>query len=359
MSRSPSRKPRPFAAPGRSRRSWRLTVALVVALFGGALAASLLLESRPPDPFEDMVWVEGGSFAMGRDPAQCDSSLCCLPGQKDALPVHQVELDGFWMDRTPVTNARFEAFVKATGYVTVAEKWMARPAPDGQLAALPPGSFVMRPPEGEADPREHMRWWQFVEGADWRHPEGPDSDIKDRGSHPVVQVCWDDAAAYCRWAGKRLPTEAEFEYAARGGLGHKRYVWGDDLTPGGRWHANIWQGKFPRENTLDDGHRTTSPVASFPPNGYGLHDMSGNVWQWCADWYQPDYYEKSPPKNPPGPPDSFDPAEPGVAKRVQRGGSFLCSDLYCQGYQPGSRGKGEAVSAAYHIGFRCARDAKK
>jgi formylglycine-generating enzyme required for sulfatase activity len=343
-----------------SRRRWWLTLAFVGILFAGALALSWALIPAEPDPYEGMVLVPGGTFWMGRDPEQCDSPLCAVPGQRDTLPIHEVEISGFWMDRTPVTNAQFERFVQATGYVTVAEKWMTRPDPfTGELRSLPPGSFVFTPPEKVADLKDHFQWWRYVPGACWRQPEGPDSSIAERRDHPVVQVCWEDAAAYCKWAGKRLPTEAEFEYAARGGLDRKRYDWGDDLTPGGRWLANIWQGKFPTHNSEEDGFRATSPAGSFPANGYGLHDMSGNVWQWCSDWYRPDYYEKSPRKNPQGPAESFDPGEPGVPKRVQRGGSFLCSDEYCQGYQPGSRHKNEPVSAANHIGFRCARDARK
>jgi formylglycine-generating enzyme required for sulfatase activity len=318
-------------------------------LAGGAFAFFDLTSGTPPDAPEGMVWVPGGSFWMGRDPQVCDSPLCCTAGLKDALPVHKVEVDGFWMDRTPVTNAQFEHFVRATGYKTVAEKPMGK---------LPPGSFVFRPPTEVPDLTDHSLWWQFVTGADWRHPDGPGGDIQDRMDHPVVQVCWDDAVAYAQWAGKRLPTEAEWEYAARGGLDRKRYVWGDKLLPGGKWQANIWQGKFPVKNTAADGFRTTSPVGSFPANGYGLYDTSGNVWQWCADWYQPDYYHYSPRRNPKGPGSSHDPAEPGVPKRVQRGGSFLCSDEYCQGYQPGSRGKGQPNSAASHIGFRCVRSGR-
>jgi formylglycine-generating enzyme required for sulfatase activity len=358
MSRTPSRQTQTKPAPHGKQR--RLLGAVLGLLAAGGLALGFALapgddtektsgeKGRPPTATApdtgDMVWIKGGTFWMGRDPALCDSSLCCLRGVKDALPIHQVEVDGFWMDRAPVTNVQFERFVLATGYRTLAEQ---------ALEGLPPGSFVFTPPASVANLTNHLQWWEYVPGADWRHPEGPDSGIARRGNHPVVHVCWYDAVAYARWANKRLPTEAEWEFAARGGLDRKRYVWGDRLTPGGRWMANIWQGKFPVENTLADGFRGTAPVQSFPANGFGLYDMSGNVWQWCADWYRPDYYAVSPRRNPPGPGDSEDPAEPGVPKRVQRGGSFLCSDQYCQGYQPGSRGKGQPNSAANHLGFRC------
>ena len=324
-------------------------------------------DAAPPGPApEGMVWIPGGAFWMGREPAVCDPHQCCNAGM-DAQPIHQVEVDGFWMDRTPVTNAQFESFVEATRYVTTAEK---RPevaeimkqlppgAPPPPRENLVPGSLVFAPPAIPVPLNDHTRWWKWQPGANWRHPEGPGSDLKDRMAHPVVHVSWDDAVAYARWAGKRLPTEAEFEFAARGGLDRKRYAWGDELLPGGKWQANIWQGQFPVENTEADGYRATSSVGSFPPNGYGLVDMSGNVWEWCADWYRPDYYKDSPRRNPPGPRTSFDPAEPTVPKRVQRGGSFLCNDAYCQGYMPGSRGKGEPNSGAVHVGFRCVRSAK-
>jgi formylglycine-generating enzyme required for sulfatase activity len=255
-----------------------------------------------------------------------------------------------------VTNAQFEAFVRATGYLTVAEqKPDPKDFPDAPADKLIPGSAVFTPPEQDVPLTEHLAWWQYVPGACWRHPEGPQSDLKGRENHPVVHVCWDDAVAFARWAGKRLPTEAEFEYAARGGLDRKKYCWGDELKPGGKWMANIWQGKFPRENTAEDGFKGTAPVGTFPANGYGLSDMAGNVWQWCADWYRPDYYQMSPERNPQGPADSYDPNEPGQMKRVQRGGSFLCSDLYCVRYCTGARGKGEPKSAACHIGFRCVK----
>ena len=395
MSRITSKKPprptgitttaaAPAVAAPPARRWWWMLVLGIVGVAGGAALAVFLHNKTGTDAAPDqersaapaakpdtsgMVRLPGGTFMMGSEEdrsLECDAASCC--GKKDAVPLHTVELSPFWMDETPVTNAQFARFVAATGYVTYAEK-----AADG----LPPGSFVFRPRPGITSLKNHMQWWDFVPGADWRHSEGPDSNIAGKDDHPVVQVCWFDAQAYCRWAKKRLPTEAEFEYAARGGLIQKRFAWGDEKTPGGKWMANIWQGKFPYENTKEDGFATTAPVRTFPANGHGLFEMSGNVWQWCADWYRPDYYENSPRLNPQGPDDSFDPAESDpvgndpsqrrlridprtgrpVAKRVQRGGSFLCSDVYCKGYMPGSRGKGEPNDAANHIGFRCVRSA--
>jgi formylglycine-generating enzyme required for sulfatase activity len=319
---------------------------------GGCLALAVLAyavygpsRSGSPGPApEGMVWVAGGQFWMGSD----DSNY------PDTQPVHQVHVDGFWMDRTEVTNAQFEQFVRETGYVTVAER---KPDPK-DFPNVPPenlvaGSIVFTPPEGEVALDNHHVWWRYVPGANWRHPEGPQSTTQGREDHPVVHVCYEDAVAYARWAGKRLPTEAEWEFAARGGLDRKRYTWGHELTPDGKWQTNIWQGRFPHENALADGFRATAPAASFPPNGYGLYDMAGNVWEWCADWYRPDYYKESPARNPQGPDSSFDPLEPGTPKRVQRGGSFLCSDLYCIRYLPGARGKGAVDSGASHVGFRC------
>jgi formylglycine-generating enzyme len=290
-----------------------------------------------------MVWIPGGRFYMGTDD----------PRFPDARPVHEVEVDGFWMDATEVTNAEFARFVRETGYVTVAERQPdPKDFPNASKEQLVPFSPVFSTALAERG------GWELVPGACWHAPEGPGSTIKGREDHPVVHVCWLDAVAYARWAGKRLPTEAEWEYAARGGLDRKRFVWGDEERPGGKWQANIWQGRFPFENTAEDGFAGTAPVASFPPNGYGLYDMAGNVWEWCADWYRPDYYKNSPRKNPPGPADSYDPQEPGAPKRVQRGGSFLCSEDFCSRYLPGTRGKGEVKSGGCHIGFRCVRSAK-
>jgi formylglycine-generating enzyme required for sulfatase activity len=292
-----------------------------------------------------MVWIPGGTFWMGAD----DASM------SDARPVHEVVVDGFWIDRTEVTNRQFARFVAATGYRTVAErKPEAKDFPDAPPENLVAGSLVFTPPAGEVSLKDHLAWWSYVPGADWRHPEGPGTSIDGRDEHPVVQVCWDDAAAYARWAGKRLPTEAEWEFAARGGKARTRYTWGEEQRPGGKWQANIWQGRFPGRNTAEDGFAGTAPVATFPPNGYGLFDMAGNAWEWCADWYRPGY-EVDSRRNPQGPATSYDPAEPGVAKRVQRGGSYLCSDEYCTRYLPGARGKGAPDSGAPHVGFRCVR----
>ncbi len=299
----------------------------------------------PPGPApEGMVWIPGGRFWMGSDD----------PATRDARPVHAVELDGYWIDRTEVTNAAFARFVAATGYKTVAEQ-----PPDPKLfpgapaELLVPGSVVFNPPDRDIPLDNALVWWRYQPGADWRHPDGPGSSIEGRDNHPVVQVCWDDAVAYSRWAGKRLPTEAEWEYTARGGLDRKRYTWGDEPASAGTPLCNNWQGRFPATNTAEDGYTATAPVGSFPPNGYGLVDMAGNVWEWCADWYRPDAYTLSTRSNPLGPASSFDPAEPGVAKRVQRGGSYMCSDQYCTRYLPGARGKGAVDSGAPHVGFRC------
>ena len=264
------------------------------------------------------------------------------------------------MDRHEVTNAQYARFVEATGYRTVAEiKPDPREFPDVPPEDLKAGSIVFSPPDHPVNLNDHLQWWTYVAGADWRHPEGPDSNLEGREQHPVVHVAWPDAVAYAEWAGKRLPTEAEWELAARGGLDRELYCWGHELRPGGRWQSNIWQGSFPNENSTGDGFRATAPVGSFSANGYGLFDVSGNVWEWCADWYRPDTYETSEKKNPAGPDSSFDPQEPFMPKRVQRGGSFLCSDAYCTRYVPGGRGKGEPSSAASHVGFRCARSANK
>ena len=321
--------------------------------------APVITEPRGPAP-QGMVWIPGGTFEMGNPDPQ--------PNQMDEVPVHTVTLDGFWMDETEVTNRQFKQFVDETGYVTVAEKQVDRDALKKQIGieavdALPdqafdPSSICFNSnfdPSAidKSDPRWPYSVWQVVKGADWRHPEGPDSSIEGRMDFPVVHVSWDDAIAYCKWAGKRLPTEAEWEYAARGGLKDATYPWGNEREPNGKHVSNIWQGDFPFENTLDDGFKTASLVKSFPPNAYGLYDMSGNVWEWCYDWYRPDYYAFSSARNPFGPSSSVDPMEPSIPKRVQRGGSFMCSDTYCIGYRVMSRMKGDLQTGTFHCGFRC------
>lgn len=293
----------------------------------------------------EMVWIAGGTFLMGSE-----------DGPPDELPVHQVTVDGFWMDATEVSNEQFEKFVRATHYVTIAEKKPeAKDYPTVPPDKLVAGSIVFTPRPDIDSLENHFAWWSYVPGADWRHPEGPASSIAGREKHPVVHVAWIDAMAYCKWAGKRLPTEAEWECAARAGKDRLPFVWGQEKTPGGKWQANIWQGRFPNENTTADGFRSTAPVGSFPPNGFGLFDMAGNVWEWCQDWYMPDYYAHTPRKNPGGPDESYDPNEPGVWKRVQRGGSFLCSDSYCTGYRPSARMKASPDTGLSHTGFRCVR----
>lgn len=307
-------------------------------------------QTKPTGPAPDgMVWIPHGKFWMGAE----DTTM------PDARPVREIELSGYWIDTTEVTNRQFAEFVKATGYKTVAEiapKAEDYPGADPKL--LVPGSVVFTPSDGPVPLDNFLQWWRWQPGADWRHPEGPGSSIEDRMDHPVVQIAYDDAVAYAQWAGKRLPTEAEWEKAARGGLERKKYVWGDTLNPDGKWMSNNWQGGFPHANSKEDGFFSTAPVKSYQPNGYGLYDMSANVWEWCSDWYRPDSYKTMASKDPKGPADSFDPQEPGIPKRVHRGGSFLCSDLYCIRYLPAARGKGATDSGANHIGFRCVKDAK-
>ena len=306
--------------------------------------------NKPPDPApEGMAWIPGGWFWMGSE----DEDF------PDSKPVHLVYVDGFWMDKTEVTNEEYARFVKAAGYVTVAEK-QADPKDFPGIPAknLKPFSIVFKQlgPNDMFDLKSHQGWWDIGYGASWKHPEGPKSDLKGREKHPVVHICWLDAMAYCKWAKKRLRTEAEWEFAARGGLDRKKHCWGDELTPNKKWQCNIWQGNFPIKNTKEDGFERTAPVGSFPANGYGLFDMAGNAWEWCSDWYHPETYTKEPRRNPKGPASGFDPNEPGHPKRVQRGGSFLCADNYCARYIVGARGKGEISSAAVHTGFRCVRN---
>ncbi len=332
-----------------------------------AVAAYFLLPSKalppappPSDGPPGMVWIPGGEFIMGTD-----SDL----GWPDERPAHRVRVDGFWVDETEVTNAQFRAFADATGYKTTAEtppdvNEILRQLPPGTPAPpaekLVPGSLVFTPSKGPVALNEYQQWWKWTPGASWREPEGPGSSVVDREQHPVVHVSWFDAIAYAKWAGKRLPTEAEWEFAARGGLDGKPYVWGDDPPgAGGKWQANLWQGEFPVKNTALDGFERTAPAKSFPPNGYGLYDMAGNVWEWCADWYQPDLYRTRAGHgvvvNPTGPGRGFDPNQPFAPVRVQKGGSFLCNDAYCSRYRPSARHACTPDSAMSHVGFRCVK----
>ncbi len=360
-------------------------------------------DTKPNEPApQNMAWIPGGWFWMGSKDFN----------HPDSNPIHKVYVDAFWMDETEVTNAMWAEFVEATDYKTVAER-----KPDPRLFPdLPPHiiknkapfSLVFTPPPYPVkDLSKHLQWWQAVDGADWKHPEGPKSDIKEKKAHPVVQICWIDAVLYCNWrsqkadlqtcydlalrkgdgsfeaitlkeaaqlednqlgdltvrvpddfgkrTGFRLPTEAEWEFAARGGMNQKKFLWGDKLKPDGKCLANIWQGQFPNQNSKKDGFIKAAPVKTYPANKFGLFDMAGNVWEWCQDYYQPEYYKDSPEKNPKGPETGFDPLEPGIPKRVQRGGSFLCHESYCERYLTYARGKGEITSAANHIGFRCVR----
>ena len=309
-----------------------------------------------------MVWIPGERFMMGSEgPLALD----------DEGPVHEVSVSGFWLDAHEVTNEEFARFVEDTGYVTTAER---APTLEELAEQLPPGaelpnaadlracSLVFTPPQSGQRVRGFLDWWRVSEGASWRHPEGLGSDLEGRWDHPVVHVSHDDAAAYCAWAGGRLPTEAEWELAARGGLAGAVYVWGDEKPAQGTWLANTWQGPFPYRDEGKDGHPGIAPVGSYPPNPYGLFDMSGNVWEWVADWYRPDAYalraaDPALCDDPKGPEAPYDPTEPYAKKRVTRGGSFLCADSYCIGYRPSARMRTTADTSLGHTGFRCARDA--
>ncbi len=312
--------------------------------------AAAIAESKAAHDFlgaddANMVYIQGGTFLMG-------SELFA-----DASPVHEVTVSGFWMDEHEVTNAQFARFVAATGYQTVAERPLdPKDFPNVPLDVLQPGSAVFTPPASAVNLHNHLQWWAYVRGASWRQPEGPGSSIKGREHEPVVHIAYEDAEAFAKWAGKRLPTEAEWEYAARGDKPTSKYYWGDELKPGGQWVANVYQGNFPTTDIAEDGYKGVAPVKSYAANAYGLYDMDGNVWEWCSDYYRPDYYPDSPAKDPKGPSDSHDPMEPGAVKRVQRGGSFLCNEQYCERYIAGSRGKGEISSGSNNLGFRCVSD---
>lgn len=325
-----------------------------------SIYASGLEEIKPDEgtasDYSGMVQLPGGSFIMGGDNDQA---------RQDEFPKRPVQVSAFWMDVTEVTNAQFSRFVAATGWITTAEREIdlaeimkqvppGTPPPDPSL--LQPGSLVFKKPD-EFLGYNNLNWWEMKAGANWRHPAGPASDLKGLENHPVVHISYYDAQAYCRWAGKRLPTEAEWEYASRGGQNNQVYPWGN-LNPDSSqtYPANYWQGAFPMENSGADGFITTAPVKSFPANGFGLYDMAGNVWEWCADWYHHQAYDYLASSDPAGPQVSRDPDEPTVPKRVVRGGSFLCNDVYCSGYRVAARMKASEDTGLQHTGFRCVRD---
>ena len=309
---------------------------------------------------DGMVWVQGGTFMMGGDNNQASS---------DEYPKHKVTVSGFWIDATEVTNEQFAAFVNATHYITIAERkpdWNEikkqlppdTPKPDDSV--LVAASLIFRQPKEVAGLNDYTQWWEWKPGADWKHPHGPNSYIVGKEKYPVVHIAWTDAVAYCKWAGKRLPTEAEWEFAARGGLQNNIYPWGNEPVNVGKQKANYWQGEFPTKNTVEDGFLYTAPVGSYAPNGYGLYDMAGNVWEWTADLYNNTYYDSiAKPEgviNPQGPQTSYDPDEPTIPKRTIRGGSFLCNDSYCSGFRVARRMKTSEDSGMEHLGFRCVQD---
>ena len=309
---------------------------------------------------EGMVLIKGGEFEMGGDNTQADP---------DEYPKHPVKVSSFYMDANPVTNAQFKKFVEATGYITTAEQ---KPDWEELKKDLPPGtpkpddamlvaaSLVFKQTAGPVNLNDYGQWWEWVPGASWKHPQGPQSNQEGKENYPVVQVSYFDALAYCKWAGKRLPTEAEWEYAARGGLENNIYPWGNEHINSGTSKANSWEGKFPYLNTAQDGFTGLAPVKSFAANPYGLYDMAGNVWEWCSDWYDADYYKtfgNNIAENPQGPAKSFDPVDPYTPKRSLRGGSFLCNDSYCSGYRVARRMKSSPDTGLEHTGFRCVKDA--
>jgi len=311
-------------------------------------------EQRSQDITGAMVFIPGGTFRMGSD-----------HHYPEEAPSHRVSVDGFWIDRTPVTNRQFKAFVKATGHVTTAQ---VPPAPEDYPGALPhmiyAGSLVFMPPRHVSDSRNWSQWWTFLKGADWRHPYGPKSNINVLDNHPVVHVSFADAAAYAKWAGKDLPTEAEWEFAARGGREGEEFAWGNALAPGGKHMANTWQGRFPTENLNEDGYERTSPVTAFPPNGYGVHDMIGNVWEWTSDWWSREHEADAPkacciPQNPRGGREdaSYDACQPAIRipRKVLKGGSHLCAPNYCRRYRPAARHAEPIDTSTSHVGFRCVK----
>ena len=304
-----------------------------------------------------MVWIPGGEYVMGSNHVEA---------RADEKPPHKVILDGFWMDKTPITNKQFKQFVEETGYITTAEKAptleeIMCQVPEGTLPPPPEmlvaASLVFKKTNGPVSLFSNRAWWDWVPGADWKHPEGPGSSLEGKEDHPVVQVSWYDANAYAQWAGKRLPTEAEWEYAAYGGQKNVTFIWGNEEFSEEAPQINIWQGQFPYKSTKADGYIGTTAVTTFKPNPYGLYDMAGNVWQWCSDLYHAGYYLEGEKTNPEGPTKSYDPQEPYAKKYVNRGGSFLCHPCYCKGYRISARQKTAPDTSLNHLGFRCVKRA--
>jgi formylglycine-generating enzyme required for sulfatase activity len=349
---NPPREGQPTATPA---RRWIILIAsvLIIAPFAALIWKASAASPAGLDPvLAPMVRIPAGEFTMGTDAAD--------EKHAEESPGHTVALKAFWMDATEVTNAQFQAFTDATGYLTDAEKDLdARDFPNAPPEFLKGGSLLFKKVSG-VNPFQcgagNLPWWKFTAGANWRHPEGPGSDIKQRMNHPVLCLTYKDAQAFTKWAGKRLPTEAEWEYAARGGLKNKAYVWGDEERPNGKIMCNHWQGKFPERDTGEDGFTGVAPVRSFPPNGYGLYDMAGNVWEMCEDWYQPAYYKLSPKDAPTGPAIGHDPERTGYGQHVIRGGSWLCDAGYCFRYRPTARQGLDMLTSTNHAGFRCVRD---
>ncbi|MEJ1240091.1 formylglycine-generating enzyme family protein [Chryseolinea sp. T2] len=306
---------------------------------------------------EGMVWIPGGEFSMGTNDPESYAA---------ERPAHRVKVDGFWMDATEVTNAQFKKFVDETGYITTAEK---KPDWEELKKTLPPGtpkpaetmlaagSLTFSPPSYAVSLDDYSQWWAWTTGTDWKHPGGPGTNINGKDNFPVVHVSFDDAVAYSKWAGKRLPTEAEWEFASRGGRDNQRYSWGDDFKPGGKFMANTFQGTFPSKNEAEDGFAGASPVKSYPPNDYGLYDIIGNCWEWTSDFFDVNYYadlsKSGLAVNPQGPGKTNDPQEPFSIKHVTRGGSFLCASDYCVNFRPSARQGSAYDSGMSHIGFRC------
>ena len=317
----------------------------------------ILTKAAPP---KGMVFIPGGEFSMGA-PNPIGIKDGGKAAMEDCRPIHRVKLNAYYMDEHEVTNSEFAAFVKSTGYITIAEQAPTKEEfPDAPADMLIAGSVVFTPPAQPVSLDNYFQWWQYVKAANWRQPIGAGSSIIGKDNVPVVHIAWEDATAFAKWAGKRLPTEAEWEFAARGGLTGNMYSWGNQFNPNGKYMGNTFQGTFPNNDSKADGFVGIAPVKQFAPNGFGLYDMAGNVWEWCQDWFSNEYYAKLKSNgianNPKGPDKSYDPSEPTVQKKVHRGGSFLCTDQYCTRYMMGTRGKGDWRTGTNHVGFRCVKD---